>query len=433
MNDWYDLRKTKSIDANSPFASMFASLRDRWYREKTTEERLKVWDLYLESISEFIKPNLQIEDMHRYEHVLYCLSGTIFQALPNVPEQYFKEVGILGSLDQFYNNLRDLSEDTKRGISYFPIKLLDEFEININELNHMVSKPDVRFIRMIDYFLSSFATKMWIKVSPLLSSKSLAHSWRLLLDNALRRYKRIEYVFKLCNYNATEFSARYWNHVRAEMLPDHKHVSSIDGQWNNQLTSKVDDLWQTAEKVTLYEVEGFIAHDRHEYERAQENFYQSLRLMMPLFQDSVVHEIAKEKTAVLRYHDRIEESDLPREQKLRSPLWKEVLKHAESEAKLLHADHAYAFHKKEFYRLHGQGVEKFREHVYQMDRCFTTALTKDPELYLITAPIYLTCVAFHDLRRKQGNEEHDSHAVSMMKLNYSNYAANILHALNGKG
>jgi hypothetical protein len=187
-----------------------------------------------------------------------------------------------------------------------------------------------------------------------------------------------------------------------------------------------------ARTASRHEVEGFLAHDMHDYKRTEDHFSQALRITLPQFSDRRLRAIAHEKTEVLRHHDEIEESAMSRKQKLASPLWATVLRHAEKEARLLGIDSAYAYHKTEFYRLHGQGIAKFRDHVYRMDRIFTERLTGDSNLYHVTAPLYLACVAFHDMRRRNGNESHDRFAKEMMTKYYADYVFNLLRTMNGR-
>jgi len=220
ISDWNKLRATGEIDNNSLFASLFKELKLRWDKEKLIEENLKIWDLYLDSLVKYVKPNVTIHDMTEYENALYGLSGTFFQAFPFAPNNYMKEIGILGTIDQFYNNLRDLYEDITRGICYFPISLLKEFELHVNDMENQIIEPDIQFIRLNEYLLSFFVSKLKTNIAPLLSANGLHHSWQLLLKNVLSRHSRIEYVFRLCNYNAKQFNVKYWNFVRADLNPD---------------------------------------------------------------------------------------------------------------------------------------------------------------------------------------------------------------------
>ena len=218
LSEWKILRKGKT-PVNSPFSTLFEELKERWDRESLSEKDLKVWDLYLESLEKYAIPETVIRDMKEYKKALYGLSGTFFQAFPFAPKNLQKEIGVLGMLDQFYNNLRDLYEDTVRGVCYFPRALLSRFEISRNNMDLLVSTPDNRFSNMVEFMLSKFAIDLKEEMNPLLSSKDLHHSWKVMLKHVLHRYERIERVFRLCNYNAKQFNFRYWDFVRADIDP----------------------------------------------------------------------------------------------------------------------------------------------------------------------------------------------------------------------
>lgn len=191
-----------------------------------------------------------------------------------------------------------------------------------------------------------------------------------------------------------------------------------------------DALIRNAMKAGKHELDAFVSHDRHDYESTADSFFQSLVHTIPWYSSSILKKVARERTEVLRFHDEIEESNLNREQKLSDGRWKsKVAPHAVSEAKLLGIDPRYGTSKTEFYRLHGQGETKFRQKVYDMEKYFAGGVTGDTKLYLITAPIYLTCVAFHDLRRIHGKENHDSFERKMMQFNYANYVYNLHKSL----
>ena len=192
------------------------------------------------------------------------------------------------------------------------------------------------------------------------------------------------------------------------------------------------DIKSRAAEAARHEVDGFLYHDLHEYRNTRLSFERALKILLDGRANYALSEAAREKTEVLRLHDKVEESAMSKKEKLSSPLWLDVLRHAEKEAELLGIPKQYAVHKAEFYKLHGQGITKFRERVYCMEQYFVSAITGDHRAYLMTAPIYLTCIAFHDMRRMLEKEEHDKFAVSMMRLNYTNYAYTILRAMNGK-
>src|SRR3989449_1356202 len=217
VEDWRKLRRDRSVSPSSPFAELFRQIRSRWQREKPTERELRVWDQYLDSLKRYVRPSVEIVGMKEYRRALFGLSGTFFQALPHAPKLYKAQVGMLGMLDQFFNNLRDLFEDTKRGICYYPLSLLEQFRISPDELSTLVTKPDRRFVALNQNLLSSFASGLQARIAPLLLANPIDRSWRLLLENTMIRHNRVEYVMRLSQFNAREFRATYWDHVRKDI------------------------------------------------------------------------------------------------------------------------------------------------------------------------------------------------------------------------
>lgn len=194
-------------------------------------------------------------------------------------------------------------------------------------------------------------------------------------------------------------------------------------------------LWSNALKAGFYEFQGFVAHDKHEYKNAVENFHESFLLTLPWYNNAKLRllDVAKEKTEVLRYHDEIEESEGTKKEKLEDVRWEtKVLEHAKLEAKHLGLNLGYATNKTNFYRLHGQGEKGFRRHVYDMDKYFTENVTGDSHLHLITAPLYLACVAFHDMRRILKKTEHDEFSKKMMQMHYADYVFQIHNTIDYK-
>jgi hypothetical protein len=192
-------------------------------------------------------------------------------------------------------------------------------------------------------------------------------------------------------------------------------------------------IWNAARAAAFYEVEGFVYHDKHDYKKAEDSFLKSLRASFPWYPLSKLRVAAREKTEVLRFHDKIEESKATRDEKLNSPEWmKSVFPHAVEEAAAMGFNPAYAKHKVDFYRLHGQGDHDFIRHVYEMNRYIALAVTGKPKLHMEISPMYLTCIALHDLRRTENEKDHGDYAKSMMRLNYATYIFTLLNSRKDK-
>jgi hypothetical protein len=121
----------------------------------------------------------------------------------------------LGALDQLYNNVRDLAEDTARGLCFFPEDLLRRFSLRREEMALQITHPDYRFTAMMDDILTGFAGCLRRKAAQLTHAEDLHWSWKLLLRMTSERYARTETVFRECRYNAAAFNGRYWRSCHA--------------------------------------------------------------------------------------------------------------------------------------------------------------------------------------------------------------------------
>ncbi len=209
------LRQTGKVNPASPFAGMFGRLRGLWARNRLGEYELQPWDEYLLALRRYT-PLPRLRDLADCELVYRELSGSLFMTLPLVPRNRAGAVRALGALDQVYNNVRDLMEDFSRGICMFPEEMLRRHGLNHGELPRQMVRPDLRFASMMEEILVDFAGRLRDEADDLHAADDLHPSWRLLLSEVFRRYRRIERVFRQSGYSAMAFQARYWSVVRAE-------------------------------------------------------------------------------------------------------------------------------------------------------------------------------------------------------------------------
>ncbi len=219
VSGWQQLLNGRELNENLPCAPLLHSFKKRFAREKPSEEFLKKCSTYLEALENYVRPDVSVRNMRGYETAIYDL-GAFFYVFPFAPKNYFKEIGVLGALDQHFNFIRDEFEDTHRGLVYFPNDLLSNYNIKKHELPKLVMQPDKRYARFNEFMLTDFASKLKTLASPLLTAKNLHNSWNIMLENNLRRYERITKVLRLCNYNAQKFNFRYWDFVRADLDPE---------------------------------------------------------------------------------------------------------------------------------------------------------------------------------------------------------------------
>ncbi len=216
--DWKLLLNEGIIPVDSSFEKMLNQIRSSWF---TNTDKLinrlciQSWDRYVMALGYYNQPNLEIYSLQDYQIMSESLSVTLFQISPFLTPEHWQLVYGLGMVEDFYNNLRDLHEDAKRNICYFPVELLNEFGVTREEICQMEAFRNSGYHRMINFWLDEYLVKIRKKLSKFILVNNLHPSWILCRDWCLQRYSRIEQVFRECNFDYTLFAQVYWNEVRS--------------------------------------------------------------------------------------------------------------------------------------------------------------------------------------------------------------------------
>ena len=150
-----------------------------------------------------------IATMQEHDVMLRELGGGAFQLLPFLGE-HWEAVADFGALDQFWNNVRDLREDLDRGLCFFPQALLDEHRIFRGEILRGSAIGVTGWYTMLRWWLDVYAPRVRERARPFLGGTGLHPSWERFRAECLRRHKRIELVFRACEFDYLEFERRYW-------------------------------------------------------------------------------------------------------------------------------------------------------------------------------------------------------------------------------
>ncbi|MFL5417116.1 MAG: squalene/phytoene synthase family protein, partial [Myxococcales bacterium] len=94
--------------------------------EGAAPEVRAAWDRYLTALDAY-HGDFQVRTLAEHREMMDRLSGSLLQLVPFLQRHHFEPVRAFGVLDQFFNNLRDLAEDTAAGICYFPDDVLARF------------------------------------------------------------------------------------------------------------------------------------------------------------------------------------------------------------------------------------------------------------------------------------------------------------------
>ncbi|MBW4518214.1 MAG: squalene/phytoene synthase family protein [Scytolyngbya sp. HA4215-MV1] len=218
---WNLLQTEQRVDPNSSWSEILEQMQARWFGKPGAYSAdtlsIQSWNTYLIAISRYHKNGLVIETLDEYEAMLEALAGAFFQVLPFLPKKYWQSALYFGVVDQFYNNLRDLWEDASQGICYFPTELLEKFKVSREEILHPGDFTNPGYYRMMLFWLDEYLPKLRQRAYGLALANDLHPSWQILRDWSLHRYRRIERIFRRCQFDYVAFPEQYWVEVKREL------------------------------------------------------------------------------------------------------------------------------------------------------------------------------------------------------------------------
>lgn len=217
--EWKEMIKTGTVPTGSIYTEILASVHDRGWQHNTAPDYalLRAWQRYLSAIARYHRPNLTIDTIHQYEMMLRTLAGAFFQLFPYLSWQYRQAACYWGAIDQFYNNLRDLHEDAAQGICYLPNELLQQYGVRREEILQLTACQNPQYHRMMRFWLDDYLPNLQRQADEILTAQDLHPSWQILRDWSLHRYRRIEQVFRACNFDYGAFPRLYWSVVQQEL------------------------------------------------------------------------------------------------------------------------------------------------------------------------------------------------------------------------
>lgn len=220
VQDWQALHSQGTLSLDSPFAPMLLEMRDRWFNEQGQLQHpaiVQAWSQYVTAMATYNRSNLVIETCGDYEQLLNGLAGSFFQVLPFLSDHHREDACQFGIVDQFYNHLRDLQEDVSHGICYLPQDLLAQFGVSREEFFRDRALHNPNYYKMMQFWLDVYLPRLRRRVRQLVAAKDLHPSWQILCDWSIHRYRRIEQVFRECEFDYVQFSRVYWKRVRSEL------------------------------------------------------------------------------------------------------------------------------------------------------------------------------------------------------------------------
>lgn len=163
---------------------------------------------YVLALRDWTSRDLRLFTLDAHDRMLLELGGGAFRLLPFAGPSWV-EIRYFGALDQLWNNIRDLREDLARGLCYFPDDILWSYRLRRADVRE-VRSGDPRWTALMQWWLDEYAPRVRARARPFIDATKLHPSLDRFRTECLRRYERIERVFRETGFDPVEFEARYW-------------------------------------------------------------------------------------------------------------------------------------------------------------------------------------------------------------------------------
>jgi phytoene synthase len=232
---WQQLKTQKYLAPEDQHWTVLQQIEAAWFLADTTgglhQAEINAWDCYMEAIVDYHQPSLHLTTLAEYEVMLERLAGACFEVLPFLADHQRAIARQFGVVDQFYNNLRDLYEDARQGICYFPETLLENFGIKRSEILDQSCLQNPGYLPLMDFWVNTYLPELRQRHLGLLALPDLHPAWRCLTAWFVHRYLRIERVLRACQYNFVTFAQQYWHEVKQDLEERKRHLRQGRPLW----------------------------------------------------------------------------------------------------------------------------------------------------------------------------------------------------------
>lgn len=225
LEDWQSLRDRASVRSGCPFESVFGSMATCWFSQPidpVCRHSIAAWTAYLDALSDYHRADGILERLEDYHRMLDRLAGQFFQIFPFLTPEDWESARAFGILDQFYNNLRDLAEDARQGICYFPREILERFGVDRSEILQFQCFDNPGYSQLMKFWLDEYLPRLRQNTERFAPSERLHPSWEILRSWSMERYHRIEGTFRSLEFDYARFPPAYWATVRQYLARPHE-------------------------------------------------------------------------------------------------------------------------------------------------------------------------------------------------------------------
>lgn len=170
------------------------------------------WARYLEALAYYHHSAIAIRTVEEHDEMLLRLSGPLLQLAPGMPEALLDAAAKFGAYNQYWDNIRDLQEDAARGMCWLPEDELSRYGVARSAVLNGDAPDTCAWRELMTHWLGAQRQNlMWAAWVFVRAQKP----WplRVMTHWTLRRYERIERVFRAVEFDYRRFAEEYWSEV----------------------------------------------------------------------------------------------------------------------------------------------------------------------------------------------------------------------------
>lgn len=175
------------------------------------------FDVYLDTVWFYGSGQIENDDLEDHTAMLGCISGAMFQLFPYLADEHRIAVWHFGLVDGFWNNLRDIAEDSAAGLCYFPTDVLEQHGLTRDDVLTGRCIGTAGWEAMMRFWLDEYMPTLLERAQPFIEATGLHPSLEALRGWCMHRWRRVERVFRDVEYDYRAFQVLYWRRVREEL------------------------------------------------------------------------------------------------------------------------------------------------------------------------------------------------------------------------
>ncbi|HEY6911918.1 MAG TPA: squalene/phytoene synthase family protein [Myxococcales bacterium] len=174
------------------------------------------WTRYLAALRAFQRRDLRVRNLADHRTMLDRLSGSLFQLFPFLLQHQVDAIRGFGALDQFFNNLRDLAEDTAHGICYFPEDALARAGLRREDITSGRWRSHPGWRKLMREWHDRYLPELERGAARFDACRDLHPSLARMRSECRARYARTLGLFRAVDFDFQLFAAEYWRTVRSK-------------------------------------------------------------------------------------------------------------------------------------------------------------------------------------------------------------------------